>query len=101
MTYSQFITTSMLTIIVFAVGYIVDAYNSASNAGTPRILTLLLRDNSSQNAHSKFIGAFIYGVVATIGIKSEIFNQSGIFFIFKTTILLFIYSNFYFYNLDR
>ncbi|APC92030.1 MULTISPECIES: DUF2254 domain-containing protein [Francisella] len=84
------ITTSMLTIIVFAVGSIVDAYNSASNAGTPRILSLLLRDSSSQNAHSKFIGAFIYGVVATIGIKSEIFNQSGIFFIFITTILVFI-----------
>ena len=61
----------MLTIIVFTVGSIVDAYNSASNAGTSRILTLLLRYNSSQNAHSKFIGAFIYGVVATIGIKSE------------------------------
>ncbi|AEB28310.1 DUF2254 family protein [Francisella hispaniensis] len=84
------ITTSMLTITVFAVGSIVNAYNSASNVGTPRILNLLLRDSSSQSAHSKFIGAFIYGVVATVGIKSEIFNQSGIFFIFITTIIVFI-----------
>ena len=84
------ITTSMLTIIIFAVGSIVDAYNSASNAGPPRILTLLLMDNSSQNTHSKFIGTFIYGVVATISIKSEIFNQNGIFLIFITTILVFI-----------
>ncbi|APC94961.1 hypothetical protein KX02_1306 [Francisella tularensis subsp. novicida] len=84
------ITTTMLTITVFAVSSIVSAYNSASSVGTPRILNLLLRDSSSQNAHSKFIGAFIYGVIATIGIKSEIFNQNGIFFIFITTILVFI-----------
>lgn len=80
------------------VGYIVDAYNPASNAYHTLILTLLLKDNSSQNAHSNFIYGFIYGVVATIGVKSEIFNQNGILFIFKTTILVFNYSNFYFYN---
>ncbi|MDE4990668.1 DUF2254 domain-containing protein, partial [Francisella tularensis subsp. holarctica] len=49
----------MLTITVFAVISIVSAYNSASSVGTPRILNLLLRDISSQNAHYKFIGAFI------------------------------------------
>ncbi|WP_274939282.1 DUF2254 family protein, partial [Francisella tularensis] len=53
------ITTTMLTITVFAVISIVSAYNSASSVGTPRILNLLLRDISSQNAHYKFIGAFI------------------------------------------
>ncbi|QLE79667.1 DUF2254 domain-containing protein [Francisella sp. Scap27] len=83
------ITGSMLAVIVFTVGSIVTAYNSASNSGTPRILSLLLRDSTSHDATSCFIGAFIYGVVATVAIKSGVFDETGIFLIFIITILVF------------
>lgn len=85
------ITNSMIAAMVFAVGAIVTAYTSASQSGTPRVLSILLRDSTSHKATSTFIGAFIYGVVATIGLKSGIFNQTGIFLIFIITILVFIW----------
>lgn len=56
------ITGSMLAVIVFTVGSIVTAYNSASNSGTPRILSLLLRDSTSHDATSCFIGALSMGL---------------------------------------
>ncbi|AXA34277.1 DUF2254 domain-containing protein [Francisella adeliensis] len=90
------ITGSMLAVIVFTVGSIVTAYNSASNSGTPRILSLLLRDNTSHDATSCFIGTFIYGVVATVAIKSGIFDETGIFLIFLITIAVFAWVIFTF-----
>ncbi|WP_081947005.1 DUF2254 domain-containing protein [Candidatus Francisella endociliophora] len=90
------ITTSMLAVIVFTVGAIVTAYNSASNSGTPRVLTILFRDKASHKATSNFIGAFIYGVVATVGIKSGVFNGTGIFLIFLITIFVFAWVIFTF-----
>ena len=50
---------SMLAIAVFAVGSMVSAYASASNAATPRSFPLVIADDVSQNALSTFIGAFI------------------------------------------
>ncbi|APC97188.1 DUF2254 domain-containing protein [Francisella frigiditurris] len=80
------INTSMLVVVTFAVGSMISAYTSASKSGTPRVLTLLLQDNISKKATSSFIGAFIFGIVATIGVKSNSFNHSGIFLIFVLTI---------------
>ena len=83
------ITNSMLTVVVFSVGAIISAYTSASNSSTPRTLSLLLKDSISQKVTSRFIGAFIFAVIATIGIKSEVFNQNGILLIFILTVGIF------------
>lgn len=90
------ITKSMLAVIVFTVGAIVTAYNSASSSGTPRILAILFRDRASNKATSSFIGAFIYGVIATIAIKSGVFDKTGVFLIFILTIFVFAWVIFTF-----
>ncbi len=86
----------MLAVIVFTVGAIVTAYNSASSSGTPRILVILFRDRASNKATSSFIGAFIYGVIATIAIKSGVFDKTGVFLIFILTIFVFAWIIFTF-----
>ncbi|MGQ0643898.1 MAG: DUF2254 domain-containing protein [Elusimicrobiota bacterium] len=80
---------SMLVIATFAVGSMVAAYSSASNAATPRSFTLVLSDDVSQNALSTFIGAFIFSIVALTAAKNDYFGPAGLFCLFALTIFVF------------
>lgn len=83
------LTSSMLTVFVFAVGAIVAAYASATQAGSPRILNLILADSSTKGATSNFIAAFVYAATTTIALESEYVNEHGVFLIFCITVLVF------------
>jgi len=80
---------SMLVIATFAVGSMVAAYASASNATTPRSFPLVVADDLSQNAMSTFIGAFIFSVVAQTALKNELFGKSGRLVLFFLAVLVF------------
>ena len=83
------VTSSMLVIAMFAVGAMVTAYASASNSATPRAFSVVLADDTSQNALSIFIGVFIYGAVALVALKNDVYDHAGRFALFVVSVLVF------------
>ena len=83
------VTSSMLVIAMFAVGAMVTAYASASNSATPRAFSVVLADDTSQNALSIFIGVFIYGAVALVALKNDVYDHAGRFALFIVSVLVF------------
>lgn len=82
-------TASMLVIATFAVGAMVSAYASASKAATPRSFALVIADDVSQNALSVFVGAFIFGTVALVALKSNYIASAGRFAVFVMAVVAF------------
>lgn len=83
------LSASMLVIATFAVGAMLSAYASASNAATPRAFTVVVADDVSQNALSVFLGAFIFSVVALIALLNDYFGEAGRFCLFLLTVAVF------------
>ena len=83
------VTSSMLVIAMFAVGAMVTAYASASNSATPRAFSVVLADDTSQNALSVFIGVFIYGAVSLVALENELYEHAGRFALFVVSVLVF------------
>lgn len=81
--------SSMLVIAIFAAGAMVSAYASASNNSSPRSFPLVLADDSSQNAYSIFVGAFIFGVVGLVAVENSSFDTVGRFVLFIETAIVF------------
>jgi hypothetical protein len=73
----KIISSSMLVIATFAVGSMVSAYASASSTATPRSFSLVIADDTSQNALSTFIGAFIFSIVALIALQNGYWRWVG------------------------
>ncbi|GAA0690900.1 DUF2254 domain-containing protein [Marinobacterium maritimum] len=82
------ISSSMLVIATFAVGSMVAAYASASRTATPRSFSLIISDDLSQNALSTYIGAFIFSIVALIGLKNGYYDKVSRFTLFVITVLI-------------
>ncbi|MGE0463109.1 MAG: DUF2254 domain-containing protein [Vicinamibacterales bacterium] len=78
--------SSMLVIAIFSVTSMVAAYASASTAATPRSFPLVLADDVSQNALSTFLGAFIFSIVALVGVQNGYFAAPGRFVLFVLTV---------------
>lgn len=83
------LAASMLVIATFAVGSMVAAYTSATQSGTPRSFKLVLRDDISQLAHSTFVAAFIFSVIARVTLDEGYFEDSGYFTIFAEAMAMF------------
>lgn len=86
----EVISSSMLVIAVFAVGAMLAAYQSASNSATPRAFSLVVADDTSQNALSTFIGAFIFSIVAQVALLNGYYGSAGRFVLFVITCLVFV-----------
>lgn len=84
------LSASMLVIAMFAVGAMLSAYATASNAATPRAFTVVVADDVSQNALSVYLGAFIFSVVALIALLNDYYGLFGRFSLFILTILVFV-----------
>lgn len=83
------LAASMLVIATFAVGSMVSAYTAATSSGTPRSLNLVLRDDISQLAHSTFVAAFIFSVIARVTLDEGYFENTGYFTIFAEALAMF------------
>lgn len=81
---------SMLVIATFAVGSMVSALASAGSSATPRTFPLVVSDDTSQNALSIFIGAFIFSLVSIVFVKNDFYNNSGLFALLVLTGITFI-----------
>jgi uncharacterized membrane protein len=81
--------SSMLVIAIFSVSSMVSAYASASSTATPRSFPLVIADDTSQNALSTFLGAFIFSIVALMALKNGYLETAGRFVLFSLTMLVF------------
>jgi len=86
----EILTSSMLVVATFAVASMVAAYASAANTATPRSFVLMVSDDVSQRALSRFIGAFIFGVLAHIALENGYYGVAGTFVLFVVTIGVFV-----------
>jgi len=86
---AKVVAASMLVIATFAVGSMVSAYTAATSSGTPRSFNLVLRDDISQLAHSTFIAAFIFSVIARVSLEEGYFEGDGYFVIFSAALFVF------------
>lgn len=80
--------SSMLVIAIFSVTSMVSAYASASSTATPRSFPLVIADDTSQNALSTFLGAFIFSIVALIALRNGYLETAGRFVLFCLAVLV-------------
>lgn len=82
------LASSMLAVTTFSLSTMVAAYSAATASITPRAVTLLLQDRTSQTVLSTFIGAFLFSVVGIIAVQAQAFADQGLVVLFFTTILV-------------
>ena len=86
----EILSASMLVIATFSVASMVAAYSAAAVTATPRSFVLVVADDASQKALSRFIGAFIFSVIALIAMQNNYYERAGIFVLFLVTLGFFL-----------
>ncbi|MEH0072237.1 DUF2254 family protein [Pannonibacter sp. Pt2-lr] len=71
------LASSMLAVTTFSLSIMVSAYSAAASSTTPRANKLMLRDNTSQNALSVFIGAFCSAWRESSGFPADFMAAAG------------------------
>lgn len=86
------IATSMLTVTIFSASTMVSSFTAVASSATPRASQLMIEDTTIQNTLATFIGAFLYSVIALIGLNAQIYGGGGrlVLFGFTVAILLFV-----------
>ena len=79
------LATSMLAVTTFSVSIMLTAYGAASGSGTPRAVTLLKEDVTSQMVLATFLGSFLFSLFALIGVRSGVFDKAGRVVLFFAT----------------
>ncbi|WP_319529722.1 DUF2254 domain-containing protein [uncultured Cohaesibacter sp.] len=82
------IASSMLTVTTFSLSVMTAAFNTATSNATPRATKLLIEDQSSQNALSSFIGAFLFSIVGLVVLNAGVYGAQGRVVLFTVTILV-------------
>ncbi|MGB2079634.1 MAG: DUF2254 domain-containing protein [Vibrio sp.] len=85
----EIMASSMLMIATFSVGSMVSAYASASTSATPRAFSVIVADDVSKNALSRFIGSFIFSIVSLTALHNELFQSASLFVLFILTCVVF------------
>lgn len=80
------IANSMLAVTTFSLSTMVSAYGAATSNVTPRATQLLLRDKTSQNALSIFVGAFLFSLVGIVALSIGLYGESGRVVLFVVTV---------------
>lgn len=86
------IATSMLTVAIFSASTMVSSFTAVASSATPRASQLMIEDTTIQNTLATFIGAFLYSVIALIGLNARIYGGGGrlVLFGFTVAILLIV-----------
>jgi uncharacterized membrane protein len=80
------LATSLLTVSVFALSTLVAAVSAASASTTPRAAQLIVGDRSAQTSISVFIGAFLFSILAILGLSAGIYSSAGRMLLFSVTL---------------
>ncbi|MDP9900082.1 DUF2254 domain-containing protein [Variovorax ginsengisoli] len=86
------LASSMLTVAIFSASTMVASFGAVANSATPRAAQLLIEDSTIQNTLAAFIGAFLYSVIALVGLHAHVYGDGGrlILFGFTLAILLLV-----------
>ncbi len=82
------LATSMLTVAVFSASTMVASFAAVASTATPRASQLLIEDSTIQNALATFVGAFLYSVIALVGLNAQIYGGGGRLVLFGFTLLI-------------
>ncbi|MCS0496851.1 DUF2254 domain-containing protein [Ancylobacter sp. MQZ15Z-1] len=80
------IASSMLAVTTFSLSVMTSAFGAATSNVTPRATRLLVQDRITQNVLSTFIGAFLFGIVGIIVLKTGAYGPQGRVVLFVVTI---------------
>ena len=80
------LASSMLAVTTFSLSIMVAAYGSATSNVTPRAISLLVEDPTTQNTLSTFIGSFIFSLVGIIALSTGLYGEKGRVVLFAATI---------------
>ena len=82
------IASSMLTVAVFSASTMVASFSAVASTATPRASQLLIEDSTIQNTLATFVGAFLYSVIALVGLNAQIYGGGGRLVLFGFTLLV-------------
>lgn len=82
------LASSMLAVTTFSLSIMVAAYGSATNNVTPRAISLLVEDPTTQNTLSTFVGSFIFSLVGIIALSTGLYGENGRVVLFAATIIV-------------
>jgi len=82
------LATSMLTVAVFSASIMVSSFGYVATSATPRASRLFVEDPSIQNTLATFIGAFLYSIIALVGIHAHIYGGGGRLILFGFTLVI-------------
>jgi uncharacterized membrane protein len=84
----EIIAASMLTVAIFALATVVNAFAAASQNSTPRAVRLIIEDRTAQTSISAFLGAFLFSIVGIIALSGVYYSESGRLILFSATVLV-------------
>lgn len=84
------LATSLLAVAVFALSSLVSALSSASASTSPRAVALIVGDRGAQTSISVFIGAFLFSILAIVGLSAGIYSSAGRLFLFAVTLCVLV-----------
>ncbi|MGB3335827.1 MAG: DUF2254 domain-containing protein [Devosia sp.] len=82
----EILATSLLTVSVFALSTLVSALSSASASTSPRAVPLIVGDRGAQTSISVFIGAFLFSILAILGLSAGIYSSASRLLLFSVTL---------------
>lgn len=82
----EILATSLLAVSVFALSSLVSALSSASASTSPRAVPLIVGDRAAQTSISVFIGAFLFSILAILGLSAGIYSSASRFLLFSVTL---------------
>ena len=84
----EILASSLLAVAIFALATMFSAFQAAAQAATPRARPLMTEDRTAQTAVSTFIGAFLFSLLALIGLSSGLYSDAGLPVLFALTLIL-------------
>ncbi|PSM51451.1 DUF2254 domain-containing membrane protein [Campylobacter blaseri] len=85
------IASSLLAVSTFSLSIMVSAFASASSNSSPRATELVMADDNTRLAISSFISAFVYAIIAKIGLNTGYYEQNGRFILFISILFVIFY----------
>lgn len=84
----EILASSLLAVAIFALATMFQAFQAAAQAATPRARPLMTEDGTAQTAVSTFIGAFLFSLLALIGLSTGLYAEADLPVLFALTLTL-------------
>jgi len=82
------LASSMLSVVTFSLAVMVQAFVGAAAAVTPRVISLLKTDRTTQRVLATFLGSFVYSLIGIIALNTGVLTQNDRLVLFAVTIVV-------------